>query len=129
MAVDREYGSLKLPLVECAVTFLTPDQGGRRTPFAPDALRGNHYRPHIVVGDPSQRHALIDDRGSSAEEYIGVAFSDGPTQPELGAEMRVVLTLMYFPHQMYDRLIPGTTFTMREGSTVVAYGHVCRWLE
>jgi len=129
MTVDREHGSNKLPLVECSVTFLTPDEGGRRAPFPWGALSDNQYRPHLVVGGPDQRHAIVDDRGWSAEEYVGVAFSDGPTKPELGKEMRVVVTLMYFPHQMYNRLTPGVTFTVREGPAIVAYGEVRRWLE
>jgi hypothetical protein len=129
MIVDNGDGASKMPLVECSVTFLTPDEGGRCTPFPSGAFSGNGYRPHIVVGDPEQRHALVDNRGWSAEEYIGVAFSDGPSTPELGKEMRVVVALMYFPHQMYDRLTPGVTFTVREGPQIVAQGKVRRWLE
>ena len=63
------------------------------------------------------------------EEYIGIAFHDGPPIPEVGTEMIVELTLMYFPHPMYDQLKPGVTFTVREGPKIVAYGIVRRWLE
>jgi hypothetical protein len=70
-------------------------------------LSGNRYRPHIVIGDPNQRHAITNDHGLSAEEYVGVAFHDGPALPEPGKEMKVVLTLMYFPHPMYDKLTRG----------------------
>jgi hypothetical protein len=52
-----------------------------------------------VIGDPSQREAKMED-GWSSEEYIGVAFHEGPTTPEAEKELSVVLTLMYFPHPM-----------------------------
>ena len=39
--------------------------------------------------------------------------------------MRVVLALLYYPHQMYEELQPGVTFTVREGAQIVAYGTVC----
>lgn len=48
--------------------------------------------------------------------------------PEVGAETMVALTLMYFPHPMYEQLKPGVTFTVREGAKIVAYGTVRRWL-
>jgi hypothetical protein len=129
MAVDHGNAGHGLPLVECSVTFLTPKDGGRDHPLGPDALSGNRYRPHIVIGDPNQRHAITNDHGLSAEEYVGVAFHDGPALPEPGKEMKVVLTLMYFPHPMYDKLTRGATFTLREGAKVVAHGKIARWLE
>jgi hypothetical protein len=129
MAGNYGGGDRRMPLVECSVTFLTPDQDGRDIAFAPGGLSGNQYRPHIVIGDPNLRRAIIDERGFGTEEYIGVAFNDGPALPELGKRMRVVLTLMYFPHPMYEKLTPGTTFTLREGTKVVAHGEIHRWLE
>lgn len=124
---DRYVGR-GVPLVECSITFLTPDEGGRAAPFPPEALSGDHYRTHIVIGPSEQRIALVDDRGWGTEEYIGVAFHNGPPMPRLGTEMTVVVSLMYFPHRMYDKLTPDVTFTVREGPKVVAYGKVCRWL-
>src|ERR1700730_18203486 len=78
-------------------------------------LSGNTYRPHLVIGDPNQRQAIIADGNRLTEEYIGIAFDDGPAVPEVDVEMVAVLTLMYFPHPMYDRLKPAVTFTVREG--------------
>jgi hypothetical protein len=43
--------------------------------------------------------------------------------------MSVVLTLMYFPHRMYDKLTAGATFTVREGSKIVGHGEIRRWIE
>ena len=48
---------------------------------------------------------MIGGRGT--EEYIGVAFHHGPLAPQFGTEMQIVLSLMYFPHQMYDKLTPA----------------------
>lgn len=117
-----------LPLVECQVTFLPASEGGRSRPFRPEALSGDKYRPHLVIGDPNQRRAIVADGNHLTEQYIGVAFHSGPTVPVAGVPMITSITLMYFPHPMYEALKPGTTFTVREGAQVVGYGSVCRWL-
>lgn len=114
-----------LPRIECCLTFLATSEGGRSSPLPPGALSGNTYRPHLVVGDQTQRHAIEGD----GNRFIGIAFHDGPVIPEVGTEMVVVLTLMYFPDPMYDQLKPGVTFTLREGARVLGYGAVRRWLE
>jgi hypothetical protein len=59
------------------------------------------------------------------DRMLGVAFHDGPQVPLVGAEMRVAMALMYYPHPIYDELEPGVTFTVREGAQIVAYGTVC----
>ena len=69
------------------------------------------------------------DGNRATEEYIGVAFHEGPAAPEAGRELIVVLTLVYFPHPMYGKLSPGTTFTVREGAKIVGFGKVRRWLD
>lgn len=117
-----------LPLVECSVVFLPASEGGRTSPFSEGALSGNAYRPHLVIGEPTQGHAMVVNGNRLIGEYIGVAFHEGPAVPRVGAEMIVVLTLMYFPNRMYDQLKPGVTFTLREGAQVVGYGTVRRWL-
>ena len=117
-----------LPHIECSITFLTRSEGGRSLPLPRGGLSGNGYRPHLVIGDPAQRHSVsVDGRG--IEEYIGVAFHDGPAVPEAGTEMTTVLTLMYYPHPMYDKLKPGVTFTVQEGAHVVGFGNVRRWVD
>jgi hypothetical protein len=109
------------------ITFLPMAEGGRAS--LPQFLSGDQYRPHLVIGDPSQREAKVADGNWLSEEYIGVAFHQGPTTPEAGKELAVVLTLMCFPHPMHGKLNAGTTFTVREGSNVVGYGTVRRWLD
>ncbi|WP_262048951.1 hypothetical protein [Bradyrhizobium sp. Bra78] len=129
MTVDPGPTHRTVPLIECDVTLLSPEEGGRTTSFPAGAFSNNRYRPHIVVGDPSIRHAAVDNRGVSTEEYIGVAFSDGPHLPAIGKEMKVLLALMYFPNPMYDKLRPGVMFTLREGPKIIGYGRIERWLE
>ncbi len=58
------------------------------------------------------------------EDYLGVSFHDGPAELPLGQEAAVTLTLMYYPYEGYDKLTAGTTFTLREGPRVVAFGKV-----
>ena len=114
-----------MPLIECVVTFLTAQEGGRRAQFPADALSGDTYRPHFVIGDPSQQHAItVDNHG--VEEHIAVAFHNGPSIVEPGVETKVLVSLMFHPHPVYDKLQPGVTFTVREGSQVVGSGSVVR---
>ena len=82
-----------------------------------------------VIGDPSRRQLKkLADGNWPVEEYIGVAFRDGPTTPQAGKELSAVLTL-YFPHPMYGKLNPGVSFTVREGVHIVGCGTVSRWLD
>jgi hypothetical protein len=117
------------PRIECDVTFLSASEGGRSSPLPPGALSGDTYRPHLVIGNPNQRHAIVENGNRLVEEYIGVAFHDGPAVPAVGTAMVVALTLMYFPHPKYEQLQPGVAFTVREGSRIVAFGIVHRWLK
>ena len=118
-----------LPCIECGVTFIAANEGGRSSPLPQGALSGNTYRPHLVIGDMNHRHAVVADGNHLTEEYIGIAFHSGPAVPEVSVEMLAVLTPIYFPNAMYDRLKPGVTFTVREGPNIVAYGTVRRWLD
>jgi hypothetical protein len=118
----------RLPLIECTVTFLPASEGGRAHPFPHGALSGDTYRPHLVVGDPSQRQAIIVNGNVLAEEYIGVAFHEGPPDVPVGIPVDVSLSAMFYPHPIYDRLVPGATFTVREGPKIVAYGTVKQWV-
>lgn len=97
--------------------------------FSDRALSDDSYRPHLVIGVPNQRRAVVSDGNRLTEEYIRVAFHDGPETVETDTEMLAVLTPMYFPHPMYGKLKPGVTFTVREGAQVVGYGAVRRWVK
>ena len=85
------------------------------------------YRPHIVVGDPKQRQAITT--GNLIREiYLGVAFLSGPEKYEAGEPFVAELALIFYPHPAYDSLVPGATFTIREGPIVVGFGEVKRVL-
>jgi hypothetical protein len=132
------------PRIECEVTFLTQEEGGRSS-ANPPLLSENFYRPHLVVGDPSQRQAKITGRmmpveyadGTRGEhwtdkyideEMLGVAFESGPDNPQVGKPLIVTLLLMYWPYPGYEKLQPAATFTVREGSKIVGFGRVLRRL-
>lgn len=115
----------KLPRIEAEVTFLAESEGGRKEP--PQLLSGGQCRPHLVVGDPNQRQAVTI--GNEIQEtYLGVAFVSGPSKIESGKSFPAELALMYWPHPMYESLVSGVTFTMREGARIVGYGRVKRIL-
>ncbi len=107
--------------IEAEITFLPESEGGRKAP--PASLSGGRYMPHLVVGDPSQRQAIAI--GNEIQEtYLGVAFLSGPEKVEPGESFLAELLLMYWPHPMYESLVPGATFTVREGAQVAGYGQV-----
>lgn len=115
----------ELTRIEAQVTFLPESEGGRKT--LPVHLSGGEYRPHLVVGDPNQRRAIF--AGNEIQEtYLGVAFLSGPEKVEPGEAFRAELALIYRPHLGYGALVPGATFTIREGARIVGYGEVKRVL-
>jgi hypothetical protein len=83
------------------------------------------YRPHLVVGDPTQRKATLGRDGRGNEHYLGVSFV-GATDRELtpGHAHEVDLALCYFPSVDYSALTQDAPFTIREGGTVVGFGRV-----
>jgi hypothetical protein len=109
----------QLPLV-CAMVTLLPELTGSRR------LSGRQYRPHIVLGPITQRHAVVASGNTLVEQYLGVIFWSGPEVLEPGESAAVWLALAYFstgPEQ-YAGVVPGATFTVREGGQVVGYGEV-----
>jgi hypothetical protein len=115
-----------LPRVECSITFISESEGGRSHP--PPHLSGDVYRPHLVIGDPTQRHPILVEGNRSAEEHLGIAFHQGPADASVGFEMKAIITLMYYPRLSYENLKPGVTFTIREGPKIVGFGSVLRLL-
>src|SRR5215207_11461796 len=116
----------KVAQSEAEVTFLPSSEGGRETP--PMLVWGSgSYRPHVVVGDPKQRRAVT--AGNRIQEtYLGVVFLSGPEAVAFSEPIWVEMGLLYYPNPMYDTLIPGATFTIREGPKVVGFGEVKRVL-
>jgi len=114
--------------IEAEVTFLPESEGGRATPpVSLSADSRGSYRPHIVVGDPNQRQAILI--GNEIQEtYLAVAFVSGSEHVEFSKPYLVELAMIYNPHPAYESLFPGATFTIREGAKVVGYGQVKRLL-
>jgi len=110
------------PEVEVEVTFLPPEEGGRRQP--PDLASAARYMPHLVVGDPNQRKAIVRSGNVIDEEYLGVVFMPDAAPVDPGVARVATLGLMYYPQVQYERVVPGATFTLREGGRIVAFGKV-----
>jgi hypothetical protein len=107
---------ITVPSVRAVVTLL-PNLDHGRWPN-----RG-HYMPHVVVGDPEQREAKVAGH-TITERYLGVWFADAPDEIPPGGTAEITLRLMYWPEEKYEELVPGATFTLREGPKIVGFGRV-----
>ena len=112
---------MQQPRITAQITFLPPSEGGRET--LPTDFSSGRYRPHVVVGDPKQRKAVLVNNVAQ-EKYLGVAFVAAPSNVLAGEPVVVELALMYWPNVSYDSLIPGATFTLREGPHIIGFGSV-----
>jgi hypothetical protein len=108
-----------LPTIDCVVTFLAPDEGGRVSA----AFDTPTYRPHLVVGDTGRRKAV------PGEDYLGVAFTGDGRPFSVSVDHSVTLSLVYWPEVDYSTLVAGATFTLREGARCVASGRVVRGIQ
>lgn len=99
----------------------------------PELARGRNtlwraYRPHIVVGPPDQRQAKLQGN-TIVERYQGVVFMDEYLQIEPGERVDVIMALAFYqqPDVLYENVVPGATFTLREGADIVGFGEIlCR---
>ena len=82
------------------------------------------YMPHIVLGDPSQRQAILGPKNTIAERYLGVWITHAPEDLIPGCRVEVNFELMYWPEESYGGIAPGATFTLREGPNVVGFGSI-----
>jgi hypothetical protein len=112
---------LDQPRMTAQVTFLPAYEGGRA--LLPNDLLTGCYRPHIVVGHPTQRKALLVNNVAQ-EKYLGVAFVGGPSNVTHGEPFLAEFALMYWPQMSYASLVPGATFTLREGPHIIGFGTV-----
>ncbi|MDB0520961.1 hypothetical protein [Ralstonia solanacearum] len=116
------------PFIEATLTFIPSGEDGRSQLNM--TLNGLVYRPHIVVGNPAQREAIVGQGNVLLETYHGVAFAKGPEHIEPNVPCHVQMMLLYWPAVNYDSVVPGATFTLREGGRIVAFGEVTkRWVE
>lgn len=109
---------------EAEVTFIPKSEGGRST-LPLSGIENYSYRPHIVLGDPNRRKAVMEGNYIT-ERYIGVAFHSFPEDLEFNKPFRTELVLV-FPQPGYaETIVKGATFTLREGASIVGYGVVTR---
>ena len=113
------------PTIEAEVTLRASQDGGRRSPLELDHPQA-FYRPHLVIGDPNQRQAVVDSSGTGTEEYLGVQFRRTNFRLGPGQSANVRMDLMFYPACSYEHVQPGATFTIREGRQIVGYGRVLR---
>ena len=81
------------------------------------------YMPHIVIGDPLQRTALVSGN-QLIEHYLGVWVQDAPDEWRPGETNEVTFALMYWPEEQYTDVAVGATFTLREGPKIVGSGQI-----
>ena len=110
------------PHIKIQITFLPPKQGGRTNPPVLVSENGT-YRPHIVIGDPMQRTPIMVGN-EIREAYLGLVFMSGPTDVQFGELIEAEAALMYYPQPEHASVVPGATFTIREGPKIVGYGRV-----
>src|SRR5260370_38376033 len=91
------------PRIEAQITFLPASEGGRTE--LPTDFSDGKYRPHVVVGDPNQRKALLVNNVAQ-ETYLGVAFVDGPSRVVASESFVAVLALIYWQNVSYDPPFP-----------------------
>jgi hypothetical protein len=108
-----------VPLVTASVTLLPELPRPRR-------IADRKYRPHIVIGPITQRRAVIADGNRLVEPYLGVCLWSGPDWLQPGVAAEVSLALMYYDgaEDLYASVVPGATFTLREGPAIVGYGQI-----
>ena len=113
----------KWPHVQLEITFLSTAEGGRDTAPPQVGRAPGKYRPHIVIGDPNQRKAIIVGN-EIRETYLGVIFVSGPDEVRVGEPIEAEAELMYYPQPEHAAVVPGATFTIREGARIVGNGRV-----
>jgi hypothetical protein len=57
---------------------------------------------------------------------LGVQFQQTDEKLEFNKPFTAELILVYYPHPIYEALVPGATFTIREGAQIVGFGKVKR---
>jgi len=114
-----------VPFIEAELVLLSQFEGGRKRSLDLTPA-GTYYRPHIVVGDRSQRKVIVKDGNVIDEQYLGVQFRSMPQVVAPGESATVTMDLIYHPRVSYEQLKPGVEFTLREGGTIVGHGVVKR---
>ena len=120
MNAPQEMEADTRPTASAKVTFISAVNGGRKT--IPNLNATPFYRPHIVVQDPTIRHATYDGARMGNEHYMGIEFVAGPEDADFDIAMECTLRFTYSPRVDYSTATAGKTFTVREGARIVAHG-------
>lgn len=108
------------PWVTARVTFLTADVLGHQASSLD--LTSGEYIPHIVIESPEVRTAADGPTGALQAIYTRVRVF-GPRECKLGVPVTVSMDLK-MPGPPYADVIPGATFIIHEGRTIVGHGQV-----
>lgn len=121
-----------MELIDTECVFHAPAPGGIPLPSGDCAYGsrdGSRFTPHLVIGDPTQREAIIDRSKvppEITEEYLGVAFWAGESPIVPDQTLNITMALIYFPNLSYANVVDGATFTIRLGPKILGYGKVIR---
>ena len=117
--------------IEVEMVILSSEEGGRATPLLGVAYQGN-YRPHIVLQSREIRQPTIEVQKRQkhiVDEYLGVALWSGPDPIPISKSFTCTMLLMCAPDAIYDRVVPDTEFTIREGPKIIGHGRVLKRTE
>jgi len=115
--------------IETEIFLYSPENGGRLTPIL-GRTDPAFYKPHIVIGDPTQRAPICEQKDGrmnvGVECYLGVRFQSTDEYESLPTEkkIKVMMDLIYHGHVDYFEAQEGATFTIREGKRVIGYGTI-----
>jgi hypothetical protein len=107
---------MKCPIVTATLTLLPELERPRNTGW-----RG--YRPHIVV-EPLTPDMATRRANMATDRYQSVVFLDEYVTIAPGDTKEVILGLWAYPDNQYENVIPGATFTLREGPHIAGYGTI-----
>ena len=104
------------------ITFLSEAEGGR--PFVPDTTISAKYRPHIVLQPTDVRTAIMDADRVIREDYLAVQFESKLATRSDKRRAIYELSLLNYQTLNYSNITIGSSFTVREGAKIVAFGTV-----
>jgi len=107
---------MKFPMVQATLTLLPTLDRPRNT-----GSRG--YRPHIVI-EPLTPDIATMRANVLTDRYQSVVFLDEYVSIAPGQTQEVLLGLWAYPDNQYENVIPGATFTLREGPHIAGYGTI-----
>ena len=106
----------EFPIVIAKLTLLPTLERPRSTGW-------REYRPHIVV-EPLAPDIATMRANMTTDRYQSVVFFDAYLTIAPGETAEVILGLWAYPDNQYENVVPGATFTLREGPHIAGYGTI-----